>query len=263
MQHLRSKLKQPGHNQCLRLTIEYDGSKYSGWAEQRNARTVMGELRAAIEPALQCQIELVGAGRTDAGVHARGQVAHVKYNASKPATPEFVVAQANQKLPAEVAILAATKAPLSFHARHDATEREYVYQIATRKLAFEKKYVWWVKEALDAGVMQTAAEKLIGRHDFRCFQAQDPGRPNESSIVVVNRAQIEVHDDRILFRIAASHFVWRMVRRLTGTLVKLGSGAISPVDFDRLLAAKSDPRLDVAAWTAPAAGLFFERVGYR
>ena len=111
--------------------------------------------------------------------------------------------------------------------------------------------------------MQEAAALLVGRHDFRCYQAQDPSRPNESSIVVVERAEIVVQDDRLLFRIEASHFVWRMVRRLTGTLVKLGLREISMEDFKLLLEAKEVARLDVAAWTAPSSGLFLESVRYR
>lgn len=263
MQHLRGKLKQPQHNRCFRLDIEYDGSKYSGWAEQRNARTVMGDLRTAIESVLQTRIELAGAGRTDAGVHARGQVAHCKFFSRGAARPHDLLSPINQKLPAEIAIRSISAAPLAFHARHDAIEREYVYQIARRKLAFEKKYVWWVKEQLDVPLMQTVAARFVGRHDFRCFQAQDPARPEESSIVVVHRSEVTETADHILFRIAASHFLWRMVRRLTGVLVRLGSHEITPADVDSLLSAKKNPQLDVAAWTAPAAGLFFENVRYR
>lgn len=245
------------------LTIEYDGSKYSGWAEQRNAKTVMGELREAIEPVVKGPIELAGAGRTDAGVHARGQVAHVKYTAPRAVNEAYFIAQVNHKLPADITVVSAEPRPVSFHARHDATEREYVYQIATRKTSFEKKYVWWIKEPLDVKLMQQGAAMIVGRHDFKCFQAQDAGRPDESSIVVVERAGIEVLEDRLLFRIAASHFVWRMVRRLTGVLVKLGRHEITIKDLEQLLKAKEDARLDVAAWTAPSSGLFFERVSYR
>lgn len=261
MQHVRPKLK-PRQNQCLRLTIAYDGTKYSGWAEQRNAKTVMGELREAIEPVVKAQIEMAGAGRTDAGVHARGQVAHIKWD-GKPVNEQFLVAQANLKLPADIALVAAAKAPLAFHARHDAVGREYVYQIATHKTAFDKKFVWWIKAPLDTTAMQRAAATLVGRHDFKCFQAQDAGRPNESSIVVVDHAAIEIGADRLLFRISASHFVWRMVRRLTGVLVKIGLGEISEDDLQLLLKGKPIDRLDVAAWTAPSSGLFFEKVSYR
>lgn len=263
MQHVRGKLKQSGPNCCLRLDLEYDGSKYSGWAEQRNARTVMGELRLATEAVLGVPVEMAGAGRTDAGVHARGQVAHLKFFSPRPPRPEQLLQSINQRLPAEIALRRIPQAPLAFHARHDAIEREYVYQIATRKLAFEKKYVWWVKEPLDIDLMQSAALTFVGRHDFRCFQAPDPARPRESSIVVVHRSELSVIEDHVLFRIAASHFLWRMVRRLMGVLVRLGTQQISPADVALLLAAKQDPRLDVAAWTAPAAGLFFERVRYR
>ncbi len=262
MQHVRGQLKATPH-QCLQITVEYDGGKYSGWAEQKNARTVMGELRAAFEQTLQCQVELVGAGRTDAGVHARGQVAHVKFNSKSNVSEAFVAAQVNQKLPAEICVVKMVKASPTFHARHDAVAREYVYQIATRKTAFEKRYVWWVKDKLDVEAMQAAAGLLVGRHDFRCYQAQDPSRPNESSIVVVEKAEIELDGDRLLFRIAASHFVWRMVRRLTGALVKLGLGEITMEDFKLLLKGKEVARLDVAAWTAPSSGLFLESVRYR
>jgi tRNA pseudouridine38-40 synthase len=190
-------------------------------------------------------------------------VAHVKYTAQRAVNEAYFVAQVNQKLPADITVVAAEPKPVGFHARHDATAREYVYQIATRKTSFEKKYVWWIKETLDVELMQKGAALIVGRHDFKCFQAQDPGRPAESSIVVVEKSQIEVLEDRLLFRIAASHFVWRMVRRLTGVLVKLGRHEITIEDLEQLLKGKEDARLDVAAWTAPSSGLFFERVEYR
>ncbi len=104
---------------------------------------------------------------------------------------------------------------------------------------------------------------LEGRHDFHCFRAVDPSKPDESSLVVVESAAIETEDDLIVFRITASHFLWRMVRRLAGVLVRLGLGEITMEDFERLLAARTDPKLDVAAWTAPSSGLFLESVSYR
>ncbi len=223
----------------------------------------MGELRLAAEDALHAEIELVGAGRTDAGVHARGQVAHVKFRSNQIVSEAQLLAQMNQKLPAEICIKKIEKAPVTFHARHDAVARKYVYQIATRKTAFEKRYVWWVKEELDIEAMQAAATSLVGRHDFKNFQALDPSRPNESSIVVVESAAIVKQEDRILFQIEASHFVWRMVRRLVGTLVKLGKHEITPVQFAQLLKGKVDGRVDVASWTAPSSGLFLEQVRYR
>jgi tRNA pseudouridine38-40 synthase len=137
-----------------------------------------------------------------------------------------------------------------------------MYQISTRRTAFFKKYVWWVREPLDSGAMARAARLLIGRHNFRAFRADDPSRPDESPIVVVEDALIEAEGDLIIFRITASHFVWRMVRRIVGVLVRLGRGEITEADFAGLLEGQTNSAFDVAAWTAPASGLFLERVIY-
>lgn len=249
-----------------KLTLEYDGSKYSGWQEQPNARTVQGVLRAALAKLVGPEMELQGAGRTDAGVHALAQVAHLRVPvaaARRIRNPGAMARDLNEALPADVAVLKIEDAPYRFHARHDALARTYLYQISRRKTAFSKKYVWWVKEPLDLEAMSAAAARIAGRHDFVCFRAPDPTKPEESSTVVVKSATIEVDEDTILFRITASHFVWRMVRRLAGTLVKLGKGEITAEDWDRLLRGKAEARLDVAAWTAPASGLFLESVEYR
>jgi tRNA pseudouridine38-40 synthase len=245
-----------------KLTIEYDGTRYSGWQEQRNARTVAGEIKAAAEDLLRADVELQGAGRTDAGVHAAAQVAHLRADAKRRFAPGELIRELNQKLPADIALLGAEEVSNRFHARHDALSRRYVYQIATKKSAFNKKYVWWIKDPLNTDAMSKAAETLVGRHDFRCFRAADPSRPGESTIVVVDRASVEVEEGLVAFRIEASHFLWRMVRRLTGTIVKLGLGEITEADFAQLLNAQCTSSLDVAAWTAPASGLFLEEVIY-
>ncbi len=245
-----------------KLTIEYDGSKYSGWQEQNNARTVMGVLRRAAEELFRGEVELQGAGRTDAGVHAAGQVAHLRVPTKPDRHPAAIARELNDLLPGDVVVLSVDAVQSRFHARHDAKSRAYVYQISTRKSAFSKKYVWWVKEKLDIPLMTQAAEMLQGRHDFNCFRAPDPSKPKESTIVVVESASIELQDDLILFRIEASHFLWRMVRRIVGVLVKLGKHDITLADFEQLLEARCDPRLDVAAWTAPASGLFLDSIRY-
>ncbi len=245
-----------------KLTLEYDGTRYSGWAEQRNApRTVMGELRKACEDIFHGRVELGGAGRTDAGVHARAQVAHLRSESNRRFAPEQMMRLLNQALPADIAVLKVEEAPARFHARHNAIGRAYVYQIATRKTAFAKKYVWWVKEPLTVDRMNAAAALLPGRHDFTRFRAGDPARPDESPVVVVHSARIERQDGVILFRIEASHFLWRMVRRLVGALVKVGKGELTVEQFAALLAGRGAEH-DVAAWTAPASGLALERVLY-
>src|SRR5665213_1346770 len=251
-----------------KLTIEYDGTKYSGWQEQRNARTVQGQLRSAAEEFFGGLVDIQGAGRTDAGVHARAQVAHLRVRRKKEGDtrrwpkPEEILRAINGRLPSDVCLLDVEEAESSFHARHDAIARTYIYQISTRRTAFFKKFVWWVKEPLDVAAMSRAARMLIGRHNFIAFRAEDKSRPDESPIVVVEDAVIETEGDLIVFRITASHFVWRMVRRVVGTLVKLGRAELTADDFFRLLEGKTDPNLDVAAWTAPASGLFLDRVIY-
>ena len=251
-----------------KLTIEYDGTKYSGWQEQRNARTVQGEIRSAAAEFFEGSVEMQGAGRTDAGVHARAQVAHLRvqrereHDTRRWPTPQEILDAINSRLPSDVCVIDVTEAAPGFHARHDAVARTYLYQISLRRTAFFKRFVWWVKQPLDIEAMSETARTLIGRHDFSAFRAADPSRPEESPVVVVEDAAIEKDGDLVVFRITASHFVWRMVRRVVGALVKLGRGEITPDDFARLLQGQTGPRLDVAAWTAPASGLFLERVIY-
>ena len=245
-----------------KLTLEYDGTKYRGWQEQRNARTVQGDLRKVVEDYFGTAVELQGAGRTDAGVHAIAQVAHLRVDTGLRRSPEEIRRALNDHLPADVVVTAMAEVANSFHARHDARARSYVYQIATRKMAFSKKYVWWIKEPLDVARMSQAAKLLAGRHDFDCFRAVNPSKPDEPTVVVVDSAEIGEEEGLILFRIEASHFLWRMVRRIAGVLVKLGTAEISMKDFEQLLDARCDPKLDVAGWTAPASGLFLESVKY-
>jgi len=251
-----------------KLILEYDGTKYSGWQEQKNARTVQGQLRKAAEDFFGSSVDIQGSGRTDAGVHARAQVAHLRVH-PKPGSkrrnfpsPEEILRALNERLPADVSILDVAEAAPGFHARHDAVSRTYIYQIATRRSAFAKKYVWWVREPLDTAAMSRAARSLIGRHNFVAFRAPDPSRPDESTIVEIEDAGIEVDGDMIFFQITGSHFLWRMVRRLVGALVKVGAGHLSLAAFSQLLEGQTLPTFDVAASTAPAAGLFLEKVTY-
>ena len=249
--------------QTWKLTLEYDGTRYSGWQEQLNARTVAGEVRRAAEGFLQTDVDLHGSGRTDAGVHALAQVAHLRARLRGAPRPEEIRRALNADLPADIAVLRVEPISNDFHARHDALRRSYIYQISTRKRAFEKRYVWWVKERLDVDAMHAAAEMLAGRHDFACFRAPDPSKPHESTIVVVDSASVRLDADMVLVRIEASHFLWRMVRRIVGVLVKLGHREITQGEFEALLDARCSAKLDVASWTAPAAGLFLEQVTYR
>jgi len=246
----------------FKVTLEYDGTRYSGWQLQKNARTVMGEIRKAAEQIFKEDFEMQGAGRTDAGVHALAQVMHLKVASASKHTPATIRRRLNDLLPADIAVLDVERAPRNFHARHDAQARVYLYQISRRKQAFIKRYVWWIKDEVDIQKMSEAASFLVGRHDFVCFRAPDPSRPDESTIVEIEAASVEAEDDIIQFRIAGSHFLWRMVRRVVGALVKVGTGEITVQDFQRLVDGRCDAKFDVAAWTSPASGLFLEEIRY-
>jgi tRNA pseudouridine38-40 synthase len=242
-----------------KLTLEYDGTKYSGWQEQKNARTVQGDLNKAAAAFFGFEIETQGAGRTDAGVHALAQVAHLRAEVKGIPDPGELRSGLNTRLPADICVLDVERVANRFHARHDALTRTYLYQVSSRKTAFAKKYVWWIKEPLDVELMGRAAAKLTGRHDFRSFRAADPARPNESTMVVVESASVELHEHLILFHIEASHFLWRMVRRIVGVLAAVGRGELTPADMERLLGERSPLP---ATLTAPASGLFLEGVYY-
>ena len=245
-----------------KLTLEYDGSRYAGWQEQTNARAVANELRKAAEEILGLRANIMGAGRTDAGVHATGQVAHLKAQTRRSFAPEQLVRLLNEKLPADIAVLHAVEVPPKFHARHDAIARVYEYRYSIRKTAFDKKYVWWIKQPLSLAPMRLAAGHLPGRHDFSLFRALDSAGPRESPLVQVHSASVQQSGDLVLFQIEASHFLWRMVRRLAGTLARVGLGQLTPAQFKLLINAQPQPGCDPAEWTAPGAGLFLTQVKY-
>lgn len=238
-----------------KLTIEYEGTRYSGWQAQGNTpKTVQGRLlRAASE--LFGEADIGGAGRTDAGVHAAGQVAHMRVR--KASDPAMMVRKMNDLLPHDINVLHAARASETFHARHDAVSRIYLYQIATRRTAFAKPFVWWIKDRLDFETMRGAAEAVAGRHDFSAFSDRR-AKAEESKIVVVERCELARAGDLILIRIAASHFLWKMVRKLVAFLAEIGRGSIRPADLRKRLEHPDEP----FAPSAPPSGLFLEAVTY-
>ena len=240
----------------LKLPLEYAGTRYSGWQVQQNARTVQGEVEKAIREAAGAdRFELYGSGRTDAGVHALGQVAHLELHARVP--PETLRRRINDALPADINLLRVETARPRFHARHDAVARSYLYQIARRRTAFAKPFVWWVKDVVDAGRMRTAAQAFVGFHDFRAFSDDDPAQ--KSTTVDLESFDVHEDEDLVVIHVEASHFLWKMVRRLVGVLVAVGTGEMAPPDAAGVFDADSKT---VAPLTAPAAGLFLERVYY-
>ena len=245
-----------------KLTIEYDGTRYYGWQEQKNARTVAGELRAAAEGFLSRPVEIAGAGRSDAGVHALGQIARLRtYGRQKRAA---LLHEINDRLPPDINVLKVEEAPDGFDPRRDAVSRYYVYQISQRRTAFAKRFVWWVRDSLDQVAMREAAGTLVGRRDFARFC--DKRAEDGSTIVVVSDVQFRTDGDLLLFRIGASHYLWKMVRRIVGALVEVGRGSISVAQFGGLIGSTGGANhpggFEIAAHTAPPSGLFLERVVY-
>lgn len=240
----------------FKLVIEYAGTRYSGWQIQRNARTVQGELERAIRAASgRDRFELYGSGRTDAGVHALGQVAHLEITARTPA--ETIRCGVNDALPADIHVLSMAPAPHRFHARHDAVARAYLYQISRRRSAFAKPYVWWIREPLDVDAMRRAAQMFLGMKDFESFT--DDEADEKSTTVLIDGVEVEEDGDLVLVRIAGSHFLWKMVRRMVGVLAAVGRGEMDAVDVKRFFDERSGAPARVAA---PASGLFLERVYY-
>jgi tRNA pseudouridine38-40 synthase len=252
----------------FKLTIEYAGTRYSGWQIQKNARTVQGEIDKAVRTVTgRRDFELYGSGRTDAGVHALAQVAHLDVSTNIPA--ESLLRRLNDELPADINVLGAEQVPHRFHARHDAVARRYLYQIARRRTAFAKPFVWWVREPLDLARMQQAAASFVGFRDFQSFAASDDddapkagkpgGQQHKSTIVLVDRLDLVEAGDMLLVGIVGSHFLWKMVRRIVGVLVEIGRGGLEVSAAATFLQESSSAP---ARLTAPPSGLFLDRVWY-
>ena len=244
-----------GPQRNVRLLVEYEGTRYGGWQVQQDQRTVAGEILSAIRGALGEVPKLIGAGRTDQGVHAEGQVANFFTRTTLPAPA--IAESLNAVLPADINILDARDAPLSFHARHDALARRYRYQLASRRSAFFKRLIWWMRQPLDHAAMEQAARTLVGRHDFTSFA--DKGADLAEPRVRVFHAALRRGKFITSFSIEADHFLPRMVRRIVGVLVQIGLHHIPVEAMNRFLSEIVD---DPAAWTSPPSGLFLERVIY-
>jgi tRNA pseudouridine38-40 synthase len=243
-----------------KLEIEYEGTRYRGWQIQHNAKSIQGELMEVSRQLFASKVDLYGAGRTDAGVHALRQVVHIKVpELNINLTPRQIQHGFNDLLPHDINVIKVANAPDDFHARHDAVGRYYLYQISTRRTAFGKNLVWWIKDSLDAKAMGEAAKMLVGRHDFRSFCETEEGK-KQSTIVVVEHAEVFTDGDLICFRIGASHFLWKMVRRIVGMLAEVGRGNTTYDAFERLLKFESNVP---AKFTAPPSGLFLEKVLYK
>ena len=244
-----------------KIYLEYCGANYAGWQKQHNAKTVQGTLIDTVKTIFKNSkgkskfIDLQGSGRTDKGVHALCQVAHLECETML--APEILKMKMNDLLPSDINILEIEKASDKFHARHSAKSRRYVYQISKRRTAFEKRFVWWVKDSLNVQKMKSAAGLFEGRHDFISFSDDTPDE--KSTIVVDENISITEDDMKIYIRIQASHLLWKMVRRIVGTLVEVGRGNLTESDIRIFLKSYTE---EPSKYTAPPSGLLLEEVLY-
>ncbi len=240
-----------------RLLIEYDGASFAGWQIQENQMTIQGALEKALYVLFRQDIRLVGSGRTDAGVHARGQMAH--FVAPRFIEPYRLRKSLNGLVPATIAIRSVEEAPTGFHARFDATERGYRYRISTEPFTLERGFRWLVRPVPNIDQMNQAAHFLVGEHHFGSFCITQSETQNR--ICLVSRAEwtSEATEGFYCFEIAANRFLHGMVRTIVGTLVEVGHGKRSPESLKTILAAQDRRR---AGYAAPAHGLVLEYVRY-
>lgn len=249
-----------------KLTIEYKGTDFYGWQRQPDLPTIQGSIEDAIKAFSGQDVEITTAGRTDAGVHARGQVAHVDFEPFTKSMQPFEISKAiNAHLrPAPIAILNTEIVDTEFNARFDATNKLYVYRIINRQgfLTFDKDLAWHVKRPLDAGAMHEAAQYLLGKHDFSTFrdsecQAKNPVRTLDR--LDVQSFETAYGAQEILIEAEAQSFLHHMVRNIVGTLSLVGEGKWQPEDIRKALNAKDRK---AGGPTAPADGLYLVRIDY-
>ncbi len=243
-----------------KLEIEYEGSRYRGWQHQHNERTVQSEMQKAAYELFSGRVHLGGAVNTDAGVHALGQVVHLRVEEIKEdVTPRMIQNSFNDLLPHDINILSVKNAPDTFDARSEAIGKQYLYKISTNRTAFGKSLVWWIKDDLDSKKMKAAAEILVGKHNFESFCQKNIENP-EPTTVEIEKVEIFVQAEMIFVRIKAPHFLWKMVRRIVGVLAEVGRGNLADTAIERLLKYPSDA---TAKYTAPTSGLYLEKVYYK
>lgn len=239
-----------------KLTFEYDGSHFSGWQKQPDARTVEGVIEKAFSTLYQQEIDVVGQGRTDAGVHARGQTAHVDlpthYDKDK------VLHAMKGLLPEDVALLQIEESHPGFHARFDAVSRRYRYRIINRPSPLQRHYSWYVFSNLDDKILNQCVDLILGEHDFVnfCIPADDEFM---TTLCTISESRWIQERDALIYEITGNRFLRHLVRRLVGTMVNVSGGKLKIDEFETLLRGE---KTKTKGHTAPAKGLILEQVEY-
>ncbi|PRY83100.1 tRNA pseudouridine(38-40) synthase TruA [Alkalibacterium olivapovliticus] len=242
----------------IKLTIEYDGGRYLGWQRLGDSdKTIQGKIENVLSQLTGTDVEIVGSGRTDAGAHARGQVANFKTESDieLPAMQETLI----RNLPQDIIVKKIEEVPERFHSRYNASGKQYSYYVWNETIpsAFERNYSFHYPEQLDLEKMQAACQKLIGTHDFIGFSALK--KTKKSTVKTINNITIEKEGSLLHFTFVGEGFLHKMVRVITGTLLEIGAGTIELDSIDEIF--ESGIRSD-AGITVPAQGLFLDEVYY-
>jgi tRNA pseudouridine38-40 synthase len=240
----------------IRLDIEYDGTLYAGWQVQKNAVTVQSEIERALALIFRKPVRITGAGRTDAGVHAEGQVAHFHCE-SLPVSFGTLQRSLNGLLKEGIAIKSVREVPADFHARYSAKLRTYIYSLSRTKRAIDRHKIFWMPFELDMKRMRRAARKLLGKHDFKNFSV---ATGEKSTLCDLKKIQIREAGDDIFITLAADRFLHKMVRMIVGLLIDVGRGKVEDAYIDDVLSGKKIMRKK--GFAAPAHALCLVRVDY-
>lgn len=251
---------------AYRLQFEYDGGRYQGWQRQgerqtaAGVKTIAGSIERVLADAGHRPLTLMGSGRTDAGVHALAQVAHLHLSREGAPSPERLLRLLNEGLPHDIVATRAQSCPTAFHARHDAQSRTYLYCLSLRRSAFAKPWIWWYKRPLDVARLEAALAAFQGFRDVSAFADLDA---DDDPRCEVQQCALERQGSLLVLRFTASHFLRRQVRRMVGAAVACGAGECSPADLSRDLARPTAAaNLHWSERAAPSAGLFLAQVRY-
>lgn len=242
----------------IKITIEYDGTSYNGWQTQQNAVGIQDIIQDAAQKITNEEIKLIGASRTDAGVHALGQVANFKTVSKIPF--ENIQSALNSILPDDIAIVDVENVPLNFHSRYSCISKKYVYVINNSKTrsAIHRSHEYHYPYKLDSEKMKIACNYFIGSHDFKAFMSSGSSI-RDNTVRTIEALNIFMGDDVINFEIVADGFLYNMVRIIIGTLLEVGRGKIKPEEISKIIDSKERKN---AGKTAPANGLYLAEIYY-